>query len=178
MTMAAHAERILVREPREGDAKAICKIDADGLATGQASFRNAPYDWTEWRKTYTTGSALARVAEHDGSVVGWAGVVPLSDRCTASGVGEVSVYIAEDMRGFGVGTTLLHALVEASEAAGYWTLVAQCFPQNEGSVRLHERAGFKRLGIRERLGRMSHGPHAGQWRDVLMLERRSVRVGR
>lgn len=174
---AASAKAVFVRKPRESDASAIYKIDADGLATGHASFREAPYDWTTWCNTYTAGSAIARVAVRDDWIVGWAAVVPMSDRCTYCGVGEVSVYVAENMRGCGVGTILLRALVEASEAGGYWTLVAQCFPENEGSVRLHERGGFKRLGIRERLGRMSYGVMAEQWRDVLMLERRSDQVG-
>jgi len=92
-------------------------------------------------------------------------------------VGEVSVYVAEAARGQGLGRTLLQALIEASEAEGLWTLTAGIFAENTASIRLHEQCGFQRLGVRRRLGKMSHGPMAGQWRDVVQLERRSTVVG-
>ena len=169
--------RIELRAPQEADAEAIHAIDAAGLATGHATFRADPYTWDGWLQTFGAGSAVALVAEQNGRVVGWAGVVPLSDRCTYSGVGEVSVYVAPAVRRTGVGRRLLAGLIQASEDAGYWTLVAQCFPQNKASVAVHEAEGFRRLGIRERLGRMSYGARAGEWRDVMMLERRSERIG-
>lgn len=172
------ALRIELRAPQEGDAEAVRAIDAAGLGTGHATFRADPYTWDAWWQTCATGPAVALVAEQNGCVVGWAAVVPLSDRCTYVGVGEVSVYVAPAARGMGVGRRLLAGLIEASEDAGYWTLVAQCFPENKASVAVHEAQGFRRLGIRERLGRMTYGPRAGDWRDVMMLERRSERVGR
>jgi phosphinothricin acetyltransferase len=92
----------------------------------------------------------------------------VSGRCVYGGVAEVSVYVAADARGHGVGTALLAALIASSEAGGLWTLQAGIFPENEASVRLHERAGFRLVGRRERLGRLR-----GEWRDVLLLERRS-----
>jgi phosphinothricin acetyltransferase len=88
-------------------------------------------------------------------------------------VGEVAVYVAAEARGAGVGTRLLDALARASEEAGFWTLQAGIFPENAGSVRIHEKCGFRVIGIRERLGKMG-----GVWRDVLLLERRSRVVGR
>ena len=90
------------------------------------------------------------------------------DDASTRGVAEVSVYVAADARGHGVGTALLAALIASSEAGGMWTLQAGIFPENEASVRLHERAGFRLVGRRERLGRLR-----GEWRDVLLLERRS-----
>ena len=89
-----------------------------------------------------------------------------------AGVAEVSVYVAAAARGRGVGTGLLSALVASSEAAGVWTLEAGILPENEASVRMHERCGFRVVGRRERLGRMD-----GEWRDVLLLERRSRVAG-
>lgn len=174
---ALAAQHLKMRRPQQGDAEAVRAIDAAGLATGHATFRSDPYDWDAWWRTYATGSGVGLVAEQNGRVVGWAGIVSISDRCTYSGVGEVSVYVAPSARGTGVGRRLLAGLIEASEDAGYWTLVAQCFPENKASVAVHEAEGFRRLGIRERLGRMTYGARAGDWRDVMMLERRSDRVG-
>ena len=105
-------------------------------------------------------------------VVGWAALAPVSGRCTYAGVAEVSVYVAERARGRGVGRALLEALIESSEAAGIWTVQAGIFPENIPSLRLHERCGFRVVGTRERIGRLH-----GRWRDVVLLERRSGRVG-
>jgi phosphinothricin acetyltransferase len=112
------------------------------------------------------------VAEREDAVVGWAAVSPASSRHCYRGVGEVSVYVAEEARGAGVGRELLERLVELSEQAGYWTLTAGIFPENEASLRLHRACGFREVGVRARLGEA-----AGVWRDVILLERRSRLVG-
>jgi phosphinothricin acetyltransferase len=111
------------------------------------------------------------VAVRDGSVVGWVAASPVSDRCVYAGVVEHSVYVAARERGQGIGAMLLERLVASTEAAGIWTIQTGIFPENEGSLRLHERVGFRLVGRRERLGK-----HDGVWRDVLMLERRSSHV--
>jgi phosphinothricin acetyltransferase len=111
------------------------------------------------------------VAEEDGHVLGWAALAPVSARPVYAGVAEVSVYVAADARGGGVGAALLDALVRSSEEAGIWTLQAGILPENEASLRLHRAAGFRVVGRRERLGRLH-----GAWRHVLLLERRSGRV--
>jgi hypothetical protein len=87
-------------------------------------------------------------------------------------VAEVSIYIAEDARGHGVGHRLLGALVEASEQNGIWTLQAGIFPENAISIHLHQQIGFRIVGRRERLGSMD-----GIWRDIVLMERRSAVVG-
>ncbi len=112
------------------------------------------------------------MAEVDGAVRGWAALTPVSDRCVYGGVAEVSVYVAASSRGHGLGSALLMQALRASEDAGFWTLQAGLFAENAGSLRLHERAGFRLVGVRERLGKLD-----GRWRDVLLLERRSERVG-
>jgi phosphinothricin acetyltransferase len=94
-----------------------------------------------------------------------------------AGVGEVSVYVAPSSQRRGAGRRLLTALIAQSEERDYWTLQAGIFPENRGSIALHQALGFQVLGLRRRLGRMSFGPLAGQWRDVLLLERRSQRAG-
>ena len=101
-----------------------------------------------------------------------AALTPVSGRCVYAGVAEVSVYVAEACRGKGIGARLLDRLVKASEQAGLWTLQAGIFPENTGSLRLHENAGFRLIGRRERIGQM-----AGVWRDTVLLERRSAVVG-
>ncbi len=104
--------------------------------------------------------------------MGWAALAPASARPVYAGVAEVSVYVAAEARGRGIGTALLRELVASSEAAGVWTLEAGILPENEASVRMHERCGFRVVGRRERLGRMR-----GVWHDVLLLERRSPVAG-
>jgi phosphinothricin acetyltransferase len=145
-------------------------IYAEGIATGDATFETECPDWPAWDAEHLAPGRL--VAVEDGAVVGWAALGPVSGRCVYGGVAEVSVYVAEGARGRGIGRLLLEELVVASEAAGLWTLQAGIFPENEASLALHERCGFRRVGVRERLGQRD-----GAWRDVVLLERRSTVVG-
>ncbi|PWE16468.1 N-acetyltransferase [Marinicauda salina] len=164
-----------IREMRETDADAVLAIYAEGVETGHATFESEPPDWNEFDASKMAAPRL--VAEDDGAVLGWAVLSPVSDRCVYGGIGEVTVYVSKAARGRGVGKALLEAMVAASEAEGIWTLQAGIFPENESSVRLHERCGFRVVGRRERVGRMGYGPLAGRWRDTLLLERRSDVVG-
>ena len=159
----------MIRDLRPDDWSVVCAIYEDGIRGGDATFETEPPSWERWDAAHPE---LRLVAERDGAVVGWAALAPVSDRCCYEGVGEVSVYVAEAARGSGVGRTLLEALVERSERAGYWTLNAGVFPENEASIRLHAACGFRAVGVRERLGRLR-----GEWRDVVLLERRSAVVG-
>nr|WP_319483111.1 GNAT family N-acetyltransferase [uncultured Cohaesibacter sp.] len=168
---------IRFRAPREGDVTALSAIDAAGLATGHASFRSDPYDWQKFARTYLEDKGFALVAEVDGQLAGWAGVAMVSDRCVYRGVGEVSIYIAPAGKGQGVGRATLEALIRLSEERGYWSLIAQIFPENEASLALHRACGFRTVGTREKVGRMSFGPLKDTWRDTLMMERRSRIVG-
>ncbi|MGW8267500.1 MAG: N-acetyltransferase family protein [Longimicrobiales bacterium] len=161
---------ISIRTLVAADYPRVRDIYLDGIATGHATFETDAPEWGGW-----DGKFLQRcrvVAEAEGEVVGWAALSPVSDRCAYGGVGEVAVYVDPAMQGRGVGTRLLAALVRASEDAGLWTLQAGIFPENVGSVRIHEKCGFRVIGTRERLGKME-----GRWRDVLLLERRSGKVG-
>ncbi|MHA6289497.1 GNAT family N-acetyltransferase [Maricaulis sp. CAU 1757] len=164
-----------IRTMRDGDAQAVLAVYGAGLAGGHASFEAAVPDWADFDAAKLPEPRL--VAERGGVVVGWAALSPVSSRCVYGGVAEVSVYVAPEAAGQGVGRLLLEALVGASEAAGLWTLTAGVFAENEASLRLHARCGFERLGVRRGLGRMNYGPMAGRWRDVVQLERRSTVVG-
>jgi len=99
------------------------------------------------------------------------------ERCVYAGVAENSVYVAPAAKGRGIGRQLLGELIERSEAKNIWTLQAGIFAENTASLALHKALGFQPVGTRRRLGKMSYGPLAGQWRDVLALERRSTRAG-
>jgi L-amino acid N-acyltransferase YncA len=147
----------------------VARIYADGIASGVATFETEVPAWEDWDRAHLAGHRL--LGREDGRAVGWAALAPVSSRCVYAGVAEVSVYVAAAARGRGVGTALLARLVESSEAGGVWTLEAGILPENEASVRVHERCGFRVVGRRERLGRMR-----GAWRDVLLLERRSAVV--
>jgi L-amino acid N-acyltransferase YncA len=148
----------------------VRRIYAEGIATGNATFEAEPPAWEAWDRSHRADSRL--VARDGRRVVGWAALSRVSERCAYGGVAEVSVYVAADARGRGVGRRLLEELVRCSEENGVWTLQAGIFPENAASIALHERCGFRRVGIREKLGRLR-----GAWRDVVLLERRSRRVG-
>ena len=148
----------------------VARIYAEGMATRQATFETELPSWETWDRSHLPDHRF--VALLDGRVVGWAALSHVSDRCVYGGVCENSVYVAADARGRGIGRALLEALVASSESAGIWTIQTGIFPENQPSVRLHEQAGFRVVGRRERLGKLD-----GVWRDVLLLERRSAVVG-
>jgi L-amino acid N-acyltransferase YncA len=152
------------------DWPAVRRIYLEGIATNQATFETAaPDTWAAWAAT--KHEACRFVAIRGGETVGWAALAPVSSRPAYRGVAEVSFYVADAARGTGVGRALLAALVDASERSGVWTLQASVFPENPASVRLHERAGFRVVGRRERVAQ-----HHGVWRDTVLLERRSAVV--
>jgi L-amino acid N-acyltransferase YncA len=152
------------------DWPAVRAIYLEGIATKNATFETDAPEWEKWDSSHLKACRL--VARLDGQVVGWAALSPVSSRCVYAGVAEESIYISEVARGQGVGKKLLSALVDASERAGIWTLQTGIFPENEISIRLHERCGFRVLGVREKIGQMD-----GVWRDVVLMERRSQVVG-
>jgi L-amino acid N-acyltransferase YncA len=156
------------RDFRPDDWPAVRAIYEDGIRSG-ATFETEAPSWGAWDAKHPE---IRLVAERDGEVVGWAALSPYSPRHCYRGVGDVRVYVRESARGGGVGRLLLDELVERSEQAGYWTLNAGVFPENEASLRLHEACGFRRIGVRERLAQLD-----GVWRDAVWLERRSTIVG-
>jgi len=149
---------------------AVRDIYIDGIATGNATFETEAPTWEAWNAGHLPNLRLVALDE-TGEVVGWAALSPVSDRCVYDGVAEESVYVAASARGQGVGGALLERLISDSEEAGIWTIQTGIFPENESSLRLHERVGFRVLGTRERLGRLN-----GVWRDVVFLERRSDKI--
>jgi L-amino acid N-acyltransferase YncA len=152
------------------DWEAVRTIYQEGVATGQASFEDDAPLWPDWDAAHHPHCRL--VARHEGRVIGWAALSPISRRKVYAGVAEVSVYVAANCRGRGVGKELLQAIIEASERAGIWTLQASSFAENTASVALQQSCGFRLVGRRERIGRLN-----GVWRDTIFTERRSRVVG-
>lgn len=168
--MAVGSPPIVLEAFRPQHWPEVERIYAEGIATGHATFETEAPGWEEWDRTHLREHRF--VALRDGEVVGWVAVSSVSDRCAYGGVVESSVYVDERVRGQGVGRVLLEQLVASTEAAGIWTVQTGIFPENEASLRLHERVGFQVVGRRKRLGNLH-----GVWRDVLLLERRSDVVG-
>jgi L-amino acid N-acyltransferase YncA len=158
---------IVAFEPSHWDAAA--QIYLNGIATGHATFETTVPSWESWNESHFPGLRVAAIDEN--AVLGWAALSPVSGRCVYGGVAEESVYVAEAARGRGVGRKLLEDLIRRSEDAAIWTIQTGIFPENEASLRLHERAGFRVVGVRERIGQLN-----GVWRDVVLAERRSPRV--
>jgi phosphinothricin acetyltransferase len=161
----------VVDEMKAGDWEQVRAIYLEGIATGVATFETSAPSWEKWDAGHLRKPRLV-ARDEAGAILGWAALSSVSDRCVYGGVAEVSVYVGEGGRGRGVGRALLGTLVEASEREGIWTLQAGVFPENTASIRLHMRCGFREVGRRERIGQLN-----GSWRDTLLLERRSQKVG-
>jgi L-amino acid N-acyltransferase YncA len=145
-------------------------IYENGIATGQATFQTSSPEWEEWDSAHVKTCRL--VAIENDNVIGWAALTAVSGRCVYAGVGEVSVYVDESARGKGVGKALLNELIKESVLHNFWTLQAGIFPENIASVKIHESTGFRIIGTRVKIGQMN-----GVWRDTVLLERRSEKIG-
>jgi arsenite methyltransferase len=173
--MNAHlrtAASLIIRPMEPADASQVLAIYQAGLDSGQASFETRAPLWEDFDAGRLPAHRHVAVAARTGQVLGWAAVSAVSDRCVYAGVVEHSVYVDRASQGRGVGAALLGALIASTEAAGIWTIQSGIFPENPASLRLHEQAGFRVVGIRKRIGR-----HHGRWRDVVLMERRSPIVG-
>jgi L-amino acid N-acyltransferase YncA len=154
------------------DWSSVARIYREGIDTGDATFEHEVPSFAQWTRARL---AEPRLVARDGSqqVLGWAALTPASSRPVYRGVAEVSVYVVPAHSGRGIGGALLRVLIEESERAGLWTLLAGIFPENRASIALHEHCGFRLLGVQHRVGQMPDG----RWRDVAIYERRSSLVG-
>lgn len=160
-----------VRRMRAADWDSVALIYGQGIEDGEATFEVDVPAWPDFDASRLP--ELRLVAVDGESIFGWAAASPVSIRAAYRGVIEHSVYVARSARGRGVGRTLLAALIDAAEDAGFWCIQSSIFPENAASLALHERAGFRTVGRRERIARSGRGPHAGEWRDTVLIERRS-----
>lgn len=165
-------EPLQFRPMAEADWAEVEGIYRAGIATGHATFETAPPEtWAEFTAGKRPELSLVAV-DSNGRVVGWVAASPVSTRAAYAGVVEHSIYIHPDAAGHGVGSRLLAAFLDLTDQHGMWTVQSSIFPENTASLRLHERAGFRVVGYREKIARMPYGLLAGQWRDTVLLERR------
>ena len=162
---------VVIRPMDPADASQVLAIYQAGLDTGQASFETVAPDWKAFDAAKLRGHRFT-AADAGGRVLGWVAVSPVSARRVYAGVVEHSVYVLPACHRRGIGAALLRALIGSTEAAGIWTIQSSLFPENTASVRLHQQAGFRILGTRERIAR-----HHGRWRDTVIMERRSAVAG-
>jgi phosphinothricin acetyltransferase len=164
------SQAMKIRPMLPGDWPEVARIYSEGISTGFATFEKQVPAYETWDKAHVPSCRL--IAAEGDTVLGWAALSPVSGRCVYGGVAEVSVYVGKDHQGKGIGKALLAELVRESERAGFWTLQSGIFPENVGSVQIHLHCGFRKIGYRERIGQLD-----GVWKDNLIFERRSTKVG-
>ena len=161
--------KTLVRDMHAADWPTVERIYAEGIATGMATFETETPSWQQFDAGHLGQPRVVAIV--DGALLGWGALSAVSRRPVYRGVAEVSVYVAAAARGRGLGGLLLESLVESSEARGLWTLQASIFAENEASLNVHQRCGFRFVGRRERIAQ-----RLGVWRDTILMERRSVKL--
>lgn len=166
------AARVRVEPMTPADWPDVHRIYTQGIATGDATLEREAPDWDHFDRSHRHDCRLVARWSAGGPAVGWVALTAYSARRVYSGVAWESVYVAEDARGQGVGRALLDALIELSEAGGFWTLLAGIMAENKASIALHSRCGFRRVGVMRAMGRDGRD----RWRDVVLMERRSERV--
>lgn len=154
----------------KADWDSVAKIYEQGLKTRNATFETEVPDYETWVKKFNPHHLW--VVSLGEKVVGWAGLQPVSARKVYEGVMEVTIYVDLEYAGKKIGTTLMSHLITESEMAGIWTLYASIFPENKASIRLHTACGFREIGYRERIAQLD-----GKWRDTVLFEKRSKKVG-
>jgi L-amino acid N-acyltransferase YncA len=162
--LAATALEPIVRDLRPEDWPTVAAIYRAGIRGGLASFETEVPSWPDWDAAHT----IRVVSELDERVVGWAALGPVSARRCYRGVAESSVYVDRDHHGRGIGRAVMEELIARSEATGIWTIQTSIFPENEASLKLHHRVGFRVVGVRERIAKRD-----GLWRNTVLMERRS-----
>jgi phosphinothricin acetyltransferase len=155
------------------DYTSVSRIFTQGIETGNATYDTSAAVWEDWDAKYLMHSRWVVKSVGDDSVLGWAALSPVSSRIVFSGVAELSIYVDTDYLGKGMGNVLMDAVIASSEENGIWMLQSGIFPENQASIGMHEKFGFRLVGRRERIGKMANGI----WRDIVLLERRSLIVG-
>ena len=159
-----------IRPMTVADAPAVLAIYQAGLDGGNASFEHTAPTWAAFDSSKLAPHRFV-ATNNDGRVLGWVAISAVSTRAVYAGVVEHSVYVDPAAHGRGIGRALLQTLIGSTETAGIWTIQSGIFPENTASLALHHAAGFRTIGIRERIGR--HSAHGNRWRDVVFIERRS-----
>lgn len=154
----------------KSDFDTVCLIYKQGIDTGIATFQTELPTWENWDERHLTYGRLGAFKKDH--LRGWCTLSSVSSRCNYKGVAEVSVYVHKDFQHQGIGHILLNALIEESEQNGIWTLQSSIFTENNASIELHTKCGFRVVGTREKIGLLN-----GIWKDNLIMERRSKLIG-
>lgn len=156
-----------IREMNREDWTAVAEIYYEGIKTQKVTFQSSVPTYEEWDKSHVVNCRL--VAYIDDKIIGWAALSKYSDRCVYSGVADVSIYISENYKSIGIGTELMHQLIVLAEGNNFWSLQSSIIEENIGSIKLHEKLGFRKIGYKEKIGKMKNG----KWHDIILMERRS-----
>jgi L-amino acid N-acyltransferase YncA len=159
----------MIRKMHPDDSLRVLEIYRMGLETRNATFETTVPSWQEWDSKHLPHTRF--VFEEKGIVAGWAALAPFSTREVYRGVAELSIYIAAGYRGKKIGSFLMEQVIISSEANGIWTLFSSVFPENEATIKLHQKFGFREIGKRERIAKLDD-----QWRDTIIFERRSSNI--
>ncbi len=159
----------MVREMQHSDSARVLEIYQTGLETKNSTFETVVPSWAEWDSSHLTHSRY--VLEEDGQLSGWVALSPVSARQAYKGVAEVSIYVDPRWHGKKIASRLMDQMIQSSELNGIWTLFSSVFPENEATLRLHKKFGFRIIGTRERIAQLD-----GKWRDTVLLERRSYKI--
>lgn len=157
-----------IRRMRFADSESVIRIFKQGIDGGNATFDKDAPNWENWDVGYFHHCRWV-VEDENERVVGWAALKPVSNRECFRGVAEVSIYLDNSVQGRGLGSVLMKKLILDSEEQGFWTLQSGIFPENEASIAIHSKLGFRIVGTREKLAEMD-----GRWRDIVLMERRSA----
>jgi L-amino acid N-acyltransferase YncA len=161
---------LVFKQMEAADWLSVAEIYKQGIETGNATFQQKTPTWQDWDKGHFKKCRIVAVIENE--LAGWVALTPVSERCAYVGVAEVSVYVADKFRGQKIGSRLLQKLIGESERENIWTLQAGIFPENTASLVIHEKLGFRKVGYRDRIGKLN-----GKWRNTVLLERRSKKTG-
>ncbi|TXC92997.1 N-acetyltransferase [Metabacillus litoralis] len=164
------SNEIVIRQMCSKDWDYVRNIYIEGIATKNATFQKHAPSWEQWDLEHIVNCRF--VAQEDHVILGWAALSPVSSRSVYSGVAEVSLYVSQRWKGKGIGSLLLQSLIEQSEGSGFWMLQSSIFKENYSSLYIHKKYGFREVGKREKIAKLDD-----KWRDVILLERRSHKVG-
>jgi L-amino acid N-acyltransferase YncA len=160
----------MIREMTKQDSSSVLEIYRMGLNTRNATFETDVPSWKDWDSKHLEHSRFVYVDNE--KVLGWIALSPVFTRNVYNGVSEISVYVDTSVLGKGIGSSLMHSVITSSEEHGIWTLCSSVFPENTATIKLHERFGFRVIGKREKIAQLD-----GTWRDTILLERRSIKIG-
>ena len=156
-----------LRNATHDDGAALAHIYNHYIRTAVATFdteEKSTQDRVQWLAEHT-GTYPVLVAEQQGRVAAWGSLSRWGTRCAYRHTVEISVYVAPDAVGTGLGPLLSIALIEEARRLGHHAVVSQIVGENEASLRMSERLGFERVGVLREVGRKFD-----RWLDVVLME--------